>query len=139
METTTRMRLSLPQFAPYNPGDSPGPIPSVIERFQPRLYNPGEEDPDGPEATARRYTIILVTPEHAEALKHHRCEAGLKLYLDDEWEDDLVDLFDAVTFVEKECGFPITLVEHRSDLTYWTARPRDTRPGGDDRPSSDDD
>jgi hypothetical protein len=126
MESTTRVPTSLPQFAPYDPADSPGPIPSVIERFRPRPYQPGEEDPDGPEATARRYAVVLVTPEHAEVLKHRRCDAGLKLYVDDEWESDVIDLFEAATDIERMCGFPVTLVEHHADLTYWTARPRES-------------
>ncbi len=121
---STQVRTTLPEFAPYDPADSPGPIPSVIERFRPKPYDPNAEDPDGPEATARRYTVVLVTPEHAAALKYDRCEAGLKLYVDDEWEGDLTDLFDAAKEIEQECGFPVQLVEHHADLTYWTARPR---------------
>ncbi|HEY0700319.1 MAG TPA: hypothetical protein VGD43_21250, partial [Micromonospora sp.] len=49
---------------PYDPADSPGPIPSVVERFRRRRRNevprPGEA-----EFEAARYTVVLVTPEAA--------------------------------------------------------------------------
>lgn len=123
METTTPVRPMRPQFAPYDPADSPGPIPSIVDRFRPRRHEPGDEGP-AEDATLRRYTVVLVTPEQAEALGFDRSDGGFKLYLDDDWDGDLADLDHAVRCLEDECGIPVTLVEHHADLTYWTARPR---------------
>ncbi|MEQ4303330.1 hypothetical protein ABNF97_18415 [Plantactinospora sp. B6F1] len=106
----------------YDSADSPGPITSVLERFRPR---PAGEAPSlGAEAEAARYTVLLVPPDQAEALGHAREDAGLKLYLDSEYDYDVANLYEAAKLIEEECGAPVTLVEHRADLTYWTARLR---------------
>ncbi|WFE26896.1 hypothetical protein O7623_27090 [Solwaraspora sp. WMMD791] len=31
------------------------------------------------------------------------------------------DLDQAATLISEHCGKPVTLVEHRADLCYWTA------------------
>lgn len=109
---------------PYDPADSPGPIPSVIERFRPDRNATQEPEPDEAEVEAARYTVVLLQPEAADAMGHDRCEAGLQLYRDNGWEGSPSHLDDAAKLIEEACGAPITLVERRSDLTYWTAHLR---------------
>ena len=113
-----------PWIKPYDPADSPGPIPSVIERFRPRSDEPDEPEPDEAEAEAARYAVVLLPPEATNALGHGRDEAGLQLYRDGEWEGSPSHLDDAVRLIEEACGEPVTLVERHSDLTYWTAHLR---------------
>jgi hypothetical protein len=103
----------------YDPADSPGPIPSVIDHFRPGPELP--EQLSEAEHTAARYTVILVPPEEAEILDLGRENPGLKLYLDHHWEADVSDLDEAATLISEHCGKPVTLVEHRADLCYWTA------------------
>lgn len=107
---------------PYDPADSPGPIPAVIERFRPQPDEP--EPPSGPAAEASRYTVVLVPPEQTDALGHDREDAGLKLYIDDDWDCDLASLYEATKVIGDACRVPVTLVEHHADLTYWTAHLR---------------
>ncbi len=64
-------------------------------------------------------------PEAAGPLGLDRCDAGLHLYRDGDWDHCPNGLDDAARLVEEACGEPVTLIEHRSDLTYWTARLRD--------------
>jgi hypothetical protein len=78
MPSVASSRFSPPWVKPYDPADSPGPIPSVIERFRPR-----PDEPDQP----------------------------------------VMD--EAAKLIEEACGEAVTLVEHHSDLTYWTAHLRD--------------
>ena len=105
---------------PFDPADSPGPIPSVLERFRPSRERP--EPPSGPDAQAARFTVVLVPPEAAEPLGFDRGDPGLKVYLDHDWDCDVSNLDDAVRVVRDEVGAPVALVEHHADLTYWTAR-----------------
>lgn len=107
---------------PYDPADSPGPIPSVIERFRPRADRP--EPLTGPAAEAARYTVLLIPPESTGPLGLHRDDPGLKLYCDDEYDCDVSSLYEAAKLIEEQCGAPVILVEHRADLTYWTVRIR---------------
>lgn len=114
-----------PWIKPYDPTDSPGPIPSVIERFRPRRSDEPEElEPDAAEIEAARYAVVLLPPEAADALGHDRCEAGLQLYRDNDWDGTPSHLDEAAKIIEEACGEPVTLVERRSDLTYWTAHVR---------------
>jgi hypothetical protein len=108
---------------PYDPADSPGPIPSVVERFR-RQPDPEQPQPSEAEIEAARYTVVLVSPEAAEAFGDDRGEAGLHLFRDRDWDHYPAHLDDAVKVIEEACGEPVLLVEHRSDLTYWTARLR---------------
>nr|MDT0661674.1 hypothetical protein [Micromonospora sp. DSM 115978] len=112
-----------PRFPPYDPTESPGPIGSAVERF--RRGRPESPRPSEAEAEANRYTVLLVSPDEAEQLGEPRFDAGLRLFRDDDWEANISDLDEAVDIIERECGEPVSLVEHRSDLTYWTARVRD--------------
>lgn len=105
---------------PFDPAESPGPITSVVERFRPSKDRP--ERPYGPAAEAARFTIVLVPPEQAEPLGFDRGDPGLKVYLDDDWDCDVSCLDDAARVIRDEVGVPVALVEHRADLTYWTAR-----------------
>ncbi len=123
METTMGTCFARP-CAPYDPDESPGPIASVVERFRPRRPDHDGGYALGLETEASRYTVVLVTPEHAGALGFDRYEAGLKLYLDADWDCDLARLDDAADEIETESGLPVTLVEHHADLTYWTAHLR---------------
>lgn len=109
---------------PYDPADSPGPIPSVIERFRPRQDGSDEPEPDKAEIEAARYAVVLLPPEAADAMGHDRCEAGLQLYRDNEWDGSPPHLDEAARQIGEACGEPVILVEHHSDLTYWTARLR---------------
>ncbi|GGM32522.1 hypothetical protein GCM10011608_16330 [Micromonospora sonchi] len=70
--------------------------------------------------------MVLVPPEAAEALGDDRGEVGLHLFRDADWDHYPAHLDDAVKLIEEACGERVTLTEHRSDLTYWTAR---VRPG----------
>nr|MDT0661343.1 hypothetical protein [Micromonospora sp. DSM 115978] len=123
MSSISADRFSPPWYQPYDPADSPGPIASVIERFRPR---PDDDEPvlDDAEIEAARYTVILLGPDDAQALGQGRFEAGLQLYRDTDWGHNPSDLDDAATIIEQTCGKPVSLAEHRSDLTYWTARVR---------------
>ncbi|MFV2085245.1 hypothetical protein [Micromonospora sp. LOL_021] len=103
----------------YDSADSPGPIPSVIDHFRPGPDLP--EQLSEAEHTAARYTVILLPPEEAEILDLGRDNPGLKLYLDHHWEADVTDLVQAATLISEHCDKPVTLVEHRADLCYWTA------------------
>lgn len=105
---------------PLRPEESPGPIPSVVERFRPSRER--VERPSGPEAEVARFAVVLVPPDAAEPLGFDRADTGLKLYLDDEWDCDVSSLDDAVALIHDEVGVPVALVEHRADLSYWTAR-----------------
>ncbi|MGC9668757.1 hypothetical protein ACNTMW_19640 [Planosporangium sp. 12N6] len=86
------------------------------------------EPPSEQEAEVARYTVVLVPPEAAEALGYDRSEAGLKIYLDNDWDYDVRSLDEAATQIEEDCGVPVTLVEHHADLCYWTTHVR--RPAG---------
>jgi len=116
-------RSPSPRFQPYDPADSPGPIPSVIERF--RRGRPEEQRPTQAELEAARYTVLLIPPEAAEQLGEPRSDAGLRMYRDTDWDHNPSDLEEAAELIEEACGEPVTLVEHHSDLTYWTVRVRD--------------
>lgn len=105
---------------PFDPADSPGPIPSVIERF--RAHRDRPEEPFGPAAEAARFTVVLVPPEATDPLGFGRGEPGLKVYLDEDWDYDVANLDDAVEMIHKSVGAAVTLVEHRADLTYWTTQ-----------------
>ncbi|GGM21145.1 MULTISPECIES: hypothetical protein [Micromonospora] len=124
--------MQIPQPAwlrPYDPADSPGPIPSVVERFRRR----GRDEPEPPseaEREAGRYTVVLVSPEGAQALGDDRGEAGLQLFCDEDWDGCPAHLDDAVKLIEEACGEPVVLTEHHSDLTYWTASLRPTELAG---------
>lgn len=74
--------------------------------------------------------MVLVPPEAAEPLGFDRDDPGLKVYLDEEWECDVPSLGDAVAFIHDEVGAPVILVEHRADLTYWTARVHESAAAG---------
>lgn len=121
-------RLVDPRFAPYDPADSPGPIPSVVDRFRPRPDDPAEPERPGVEAELARYAVVLVPPDTAEELGYHRTDPGLKLYVDGEYDGDLAFLADATKTIEDECGVPVVLVEHHADLYYWTAHPHQQAP-----------
>ncbi|MGC4804851.1 hypothetical protein [Micromonospora sp. DT233] len=110
---------------PHDPAESPGPIPSVIARFG-RDGRAGRPSLTEAEREASRYTVVLVPPEAAEALGDGRSGAGLQLFLDDDWDHQPAYLDEAVKLIEEACGEPVVLIEHRSDLTYWTAQ---VRPG----------
>jgi hypothetical protein len=110
-------------FKPYDPKDSPGPIPNVAERFRRRAI-------DKQEARARavvelaRYTLVLITPPDAGRLGLSPEQAGLMLYVDD-LQDGCRETFeDAVRDIEEYSGHRVALVEHHADLAYWTVRPR---------------
>ncbi len=118
-ERTTRESL---RFQPYDPADSPGPIPSVIDRF--RRGRIEEPQPSDAEQEAARYTVLLVSPEAAEQLGAPRFDAGLRLYRETYWDHNPADLDEAAELIEEACGEAVVLVEHHSDLTYWTARVR---------------
>lgn len=115
--------IVLPEFKPYDPEDSPGPFPSVVERFRRCAWR---DRPDPMVAQLARYTVVLVPPEHAEALGLHRSTSGLMLYVDGVDEEQLPSLDAAVGYIEDAVGVDIMLVEHHADLTYWTAIPRDS-------------
>ncbi|MFC4106312.1 hypothetical protein [Micromonospora zhanjiangensis] len=119
---------------PYDPADSPGPIPSVVERFRPRRTE--EDTSTGAAAEIERYTVVLVPPETAEAIGLLRDDPGLKLYLDNDWDCDLASLDEAARLIKQECDVAVTLVEHHADLTYWTARLRDPADVSCERPRS---
>jgi len=119
----TQSRYQPPWIKPYDPADSPGPIPSVLERFRPGRDE--EPQPSEAEIEAGRYTVVLVPPEVAETLGHGRCDAGLHMYRDGDWDHCPSGLDDAVRLIKEACGEPVSLVEHHSDLTYWTARVSD--------------
>lgn len=114
--------LMLATVKPYDPADSPGPIPSVVEHFRPRTDRP--ERLTGPAAEAARYTVLLIPPESTDPLGHDRDDPGLKLYCDDEYDCDLSSLYEAAKLIEEQCKAPVTLIEHHADLTYWTAHLR---------------
>ncbi|MGW0433922.1 hypothetical protein ACWDV4_15455 [Micromonospora sp. NPDC003197] len=115
-------RVLIPWAEPYDPANSPGPIPSVVERFRWRPDRPVA--PSNAEREAARYTVVLVSPDAAESLGQHRYDVGLRVYLDDDLAHDALDLDDAVDVIEDACGEPVTLVEHHSDLPYWTVHIR---------------
>ncbi|GAB2919024.1 hypothetical protein GCM10027280_02570 [Micromonospora polyrhachis] len=115
-------RVLMPWAEPYDPANSPGPIPSVVERFRWRPDRPAA--PSEAEREAARYTVVLVSPDAAESMGRPRYDVGLRVYQDDDLAHDALDLDEAVDMIEKACGEPITLVEHRADLTYWTVRVR---------------
>lgn len=123
MSATPVSRYSPPWYQPSDPADSPGPIPSVVERFRPRL---DDDEPvlDDAEIKAARYTVVLLGPDDAQAIGQGRFEAELQLYRDTDWEQNPSDLDEAAATIEQACAEPITLVEHRSDVTYWTAHVR---------------
>ncbi|MDG4795307.1 hypothetical protein [Micromonospora sp. WMMD1082] len=125
MEPQIRKPLQPTWLRPYDPADSPGPIPSVIEQFR-RQPDPEQPQPSEAEIEAARYTVVLMSPEAAEAFGDDRGEAGLHLFRDRDWDHYPAHLDDAVKVIEEACGERVTLTEHRSDLTYWTAR---VRPG----------
>ncbi|MDG4760799.1 hypothetical protein [Micromonospora sp. WMMD710] len=108
---------------PYDASDSPGPIPSVIAHFR-RHRREDEPTPTEAQREASRYTVVLVPPEAAVALGDNRGEVGLQLFRDTDWDHYPAHLDEAVTLIEEACGERVTLVEHRSDLTYWTAHVR---------------
>ncbi|WP_433346487.1 hypothetical protein [Micromonospora sp. CA-111912] len=108
---------------PYDPADSPGPIPSVIERFR-RRGRTEEPQPSEAEREAARHTVVLVPPEAAEALGDDRGEVGLQMFRDGDWDHNPAHLDEAVRLIEESCGEPVVLAEHQSDLTYWTAHVR---------------
>ncbi|GAB3160571.1 hypothetical protein GCM10027290_66730 [Micromonospora sonneratiae] len=116
------MSVLAPWAQPYDPANSPGPIPSVVERFRRDRERPSS--PSDAEQEASRYTVVLVSPDAAEALGHHRYDVGLRVYRDEYLAQDALDLDEAADIIKKACGEQITLTEHRSDLTYWTARVR---------------
>jgi hypothetical protein len=111
-----------PWAQPYDPADSPGPIESVLERF--RRGRSEEPQPSEAEVEAGRYTIVLVSPEAAEVIGYDRTDVGLRMFCDGDWDHNPSDLDEAADLIQEACGEPITLVEHHSDLTYWTARLR---------------
>lgn len=111
-----------PLVAVYDAAESPGPYPDVVEAFRPRRYDEEPEPVDEVAKELARYAVVLVSPDHTKALGFDRDEVGLKLYLDGYYEDDPATLHAAATTIAEECGVPVTLVEHRADLTYWTAR-----------------
>ncbi|MEU6021039.1 hypothetical protein [Micromonospora sp. NPDC047134] len=123
MEPQIRKPFQPTWLQPYDPANSPGPIPSVVERFRRR---PRAEQPQPTEAEieAARYTVVLMSPEAAETFGDDRGEAGLHLFRDDDWDHYPAHLDDAVKMIEEACGERVTLVEHHSDLTYWTAHLR---------------
>lgn len=123
MDAPTRPRHQPSWLQPYDPADSPGPISSVVARFR-RGSRGGEPSPTEAEIEAARYTVVLVSPEAAEALGDDRGEVGLHLFRDTDWEHSPSHLDEAVKFIEEACGERVALVERRSDLTYWTARLR---------------
>jgi hypothetical protein len=120
-----KAEFSPPWVKPYDPADSPGPIPSVIERFRPRPDEPDQPVMDEAAIEAARYTVVLLSPADAEAIGQGRYEAGLQVYRDTDWEHNPSDLDEAAKLIEEACGEAVTLVEHHSDLTYWTALLRD--------------
>jgi hypothetical protein len=87
----------------------------------------------GPSATSSseaeiedgRYTVVLVPPDAAEVIGWGRTDAGLRVYRDGDWDHNPGDLDEAADLIQEACGEPVTLVEHHSDLTYWTARLRE--------------
>lgn len=107
---------------PYDPADSPGPIPSVREHFRRGREVPPPPSPAALEAA--RYTVVLVPPEATEMFGEDRGEAGLRMYRDTDWDHAPAYLDEAVKLIEENCGEPVVLVERHSDLTYWTARLR---------------
>ena len=54
-----------PWFRPYDPADSPGPIPSVVERFRRRGLDE-EPQPSEAERQASRHTVVLVSHDHVK-------------------------------------------------------------------------
>jgi hypothetical protein len=121
MSDTKPMPMPVPPWLkPYDPADSPGPIPSVVERFR-RRGRAERPRPSEAEIEAARYTVVLVPPEGSEALGEGRGEVGLQLFRDDDWEHYPAHLDEAVKLIEEACGERVVLTEHRSDLTYWTA------------------
>ncbi|QOC94113.1 hypothetical protein [Micromonospora craniellae] len=123
MESQIRIARQPAWLRPYDPADSPGPIPSVVEHFR-RRYQAEETQPSEAEIEAARYTVVLVSPEAAEAFGDDRGEVGLHLYRDTDWDHYPAHLDDAVKTIEEACGARVTLTEHHSDLTYWTAHLR---------------
>ncbi|GAB3818200.1 hypothetical protein [Micromonospora zhanjiangensis] len=95
----------------------------MVEHFRPRGYDE-PPPPSDAEREAARYTIVLVPPEAGEALSRDRGEVGLQMYRDTDWDHCPAHLDEAVKLIEDACGESVALVEHRSDLTYWTARLR---------------
>ncbi|WP_326562534.1 hypothetical protein [Micromonospora sp. NBC_01796] len=123
MNGTASAKYTPPWAQPYDPADSPGPIGSVLERF--RRGRPEEPEPSEAEAEAARYTIVLVPPEAAEVVGYDRSDVGLRMYRGGDWDHNPGDLDEAAGIIQEACGEPISLVEHHSDLTYWTARLRE--------------
>ncbi|WFE63471.1 hypothetical protein [Micromonospora sp. WMMD714] len=123
MTTSNTVRPSPTWLRPYDPADSPGPIPSVVERFR-RRRRDEPEPPSEAEREAARYTVVLVSPEGAQALGDDRGEVGLHLFRDEDWDGNPPHLDEAVKLIEEACGERVTLTEHHSDLTYWTAHLR---------------
>ncbi|EEP72844.1 hypothetical protein MCAG_03171 [Micromonospora sp. ATCC 39149] len=96
----------------------------MIARFG-RQGRAGRPSPTEAEREASRYTVVLVSPEAAEALGDDRGEVGLHLFRDDDWDHQPAHLDDAAKMIEEACGEPIILTEHHSDLTCWTAHVRE--------------
>lgn len=71
--------------------------------------------------------MVLVAPEAADAPGYDRTDIGLQIYRDGLRDETPVDLEKAADYIAEACGSPVTLVEHHSDLTYWTADVRDPR------------
>ena len=120
MTASNTVRPSPAWLRPYDPDDSPGPIPSVVERFR-RRRRDEPEPPSEAEREAARYTVVLVSPDAAQALGDDRGEVGLHLFRDEDWDGSPGHLDDAVKLIEEACGERVALTEHHSDLTYWTA------------------
>lgn len=108
-------------FKPYEPADSPGPIPKVIDRFRRRPFD-RDELRDRANTTLARYTLVLVTPTDATRLGLTPDQSGLMLFVDTALDGCKESFEQAVRDIEEDCGLPIVLVEHRADLTYWTAQ-----------------
>lgn len=104
-------------------GEETGPIEDVfgwIER-QKRVENGEWPYPDD------RYVVVLLTPDAAERIAGHRSRVGLRVYVDRELHEDVGSLDEALELIEEHANLNATLVEHRADVTYWTAGFRDDR------------
>ncbi|MGC5660910.1 hypothetical protein ACN261_11000 [Micromonospora sp. WMMD723] len=65
-----------------------------------------------------------MSPDAAQALGDDRGEVGLQLFRDEDRDGNPPHLDEAVKLIEEACGERVSLTEHHSDLTYWTAHLR---------------
>ncbi|MFY1626225.1 hypothetical protein ACN268_23975 [Micromonospora sp. WMMD735] len=65
-----------------------------------------------------------MSPDAAQALGDDRGEVGLQLFRDEDRDGNPPHPDEAVRLIEEAWGEPVALIEHHSDLPYWTAHLR---------------